>query len=46
MCFVDVVDMVVMVALNCGIGVPFGLGIIVVFGVVVRVRVFVLVSLK
>ena len=44
--FVDVVVTVVTIALNCGIVVPFGLGSIVVFGVVVIVRVRVLVSLK
>ena len=43
---VGVVVMVVMTALNGGMCVPFGLGIIVVFGVVVLVRVLVLVSLK
>ena len=44
---VDVVVVVVMFALVGGIiVVPFGLGIIVVFGVVVRARVLVLVLLK
>ena len=44
--FVDVVVMVFMIAPNGGVVVPFGFGLIVVFGVVVLVRVIVLVSLK